>query len=105
MNVLVLNSGSSSLKFQLISTDLEHIKRNEDRRLCRGVVERIGGEAIVTVNVGDQPKHVFTEPLANLQAAVDFIVKWVASDESGIAEVENAADIHAVGNRVVHGGE
>jgi len=105
MNVLVLNSGSSSLKFQLIATDMEHIKRNEDRRLCRGVVERIGGEAIVTVNVGDQPKHVFTEPLANLQAAVDFIVKWVASDESGIAEVENAADIHAVGNRVVHGGE
>ena len=105
MNVLVLNSGSSSLKFQLIATDMEHIKRNEDRRLCRGAVERIGGEAIVTVSVGDQPKHVFTEPLANLQAAVDFIVKWVASGESGIAELQSAADIHAVGNRVVHGGE
>jgi len=104
-NVLVLNSGSSTLKFQLIATDLEHIKKNEDQRLCRGVVERIGGEAIVTVTVGDRPKHVFTEPIANLQAAVDFIVKWVASAESGIAEVQSAADIHAVGHRVVHGGE
>jgi acetate kinase len=105
MNVLVLNSGSSSLKFQLIATDLEHIQKNEDQRLCRGVVERLGGEAIITVTVGDQPKHVFTEPIANLQAAVDFIVKWVASEESGISEVQNAADIHAVGHRVVHGGE
>ena len=105
MNVLVLNSGSSSLKFQVIATDLEHIKRNEDQRLCRGVVERIGGEAIVTVSVGDQPKHVFAEPIANLQAAVEFIVKWVASKESEISQIQSVADIHAVGHRVVHGGE
>jgi len=105
MNVLVLNSGSSSLKFQLIATDLEHIKKNEDQRLCRGVVERIGGEAIVSVSVADQPKHVFVEPIANLPAAVDFIVKWVASEESGISQVQSAGDIHAVGHRVVHGGE
>lgn len=105
MNVLVLNSGSSSLKFQLIATDLEHIKKNEDQRLCRGVVERIGGEAIVTVTVGDQPKHVFSEPIPNLPAAVEFIVKWLASEESGITQVQNVADIHAVGHRVVHGGE
>jgi acetate kinase len=105
MNVLVLNSGSSTLKFQLIATDLAHIQKNEDRRLCRGVVERIGGEAIVTVNVGAQPRRVFTAPLANLQVAVDFIVKWTASEESGISEIHSAADIHAVGNRVVHGGE
>jgi acetate kinase len=105
MNVLVLNSGSSSLKFQLIATDLEHIQKNQDKRLCRGVVERIGGEAIVTVNIGDQPKRVFTEPIANLQAAVDFIVKWVVSEESGIPGLDNTADIHAAGHRVVHGGE
>jgi len=105
MNVLVLNSGSSSLKFQLIATDLEHIQKNEDKRLCRGVVERIGGEAIVTVSVGGQAKRVFSEPIANLAAAVEFIVKWVASEESGIAEVQDPADIHAAGHRVVHGGE
>ena len=43
MNVLVLNAGSSSLKFQVIATDLEHIQRDADERLCRGYVERIGG--------------------------------------------------------------
>ena len=36
MNVLVLNSGSSTLKFQLIATDLDRIKQNADERLCRG---------------------------------------------------------------------
>ena len=45
MNVLVLNSGSSSLKFQLISTDLGRIAQNKDDRLCRGHIEGIGGEA------------------------------------------------------------
>ncbi|MEO5929224.1 MAG: acetate kinase, partial [Candidatus Kapaibacterium sp.] len=42
MNVLVLNAGSSSLKFQLIDTDLDMIAGNRDRRLARGVIERIG---------------------------------------------------------------
>jgi acetate kinase len=105
MNVLVLNSGSSTLKFQLIATDLEQIQNNQDKRLCRGMVERIGGEAIVTVTVGDQPRRVFSEPIANLPGAVEFIVRWLSSDESGIAEVRHAGDIHAAGHRVVHGGE
>src|ERR671937_2356475 len=68
MNVLVLNCGSSSVKFQLIVTDLERIAQNADKRLARGTIERIGGEA-------------------------------------GITEVRSVADIHAVGHRVVHGGE
>ncbi len=54
MNVLVLNSGSSSLKFQVIATDLERIKQHKDDRLCRGEVERIGGEAIVTFQKGSE---------------------------------------------------
>jgi len=49
MNILVLNYGSSTLKFQLIATDLDRIEQNADERLCRGQVERIGGEAIITV--------------------------------------------------------
>lgn len=105
MNVLVLNSGSSSLKFQLIATDLDRIQKNEDQRLCRGVIERIGGEAIVTANVADRPRAVSTAPITNLAAALDFLVRWMASDESGIAAIQSAADIHAVGHRVVHGGE
>jgi len=105
MNVLVLNSGSSSLKFQLIVTDLEHIKKNEDRRLCRGVIERIGGEAIITASIGTQPRTVFTAPIADLAGALDFLVRWMASEQSGITEIQSATDIHAVGHRVVHGGE
>jgi acetate kinase len=105
MNVLVLNSGSSSLKFQLIVTDKERIRQNADRRLCKGDIERIGGEAIVTVQVGAQEKSVFTAPLINLAAALDFLVRWIVSEQSGVGEVQSAADIDAVGHRVVHGGE
>jgi acetate kinase len=105
MNVLVLNSGSSSLKFQLIATDLDRIKQNADQRLCKGMVERIGGEAIVTAQIGSKPRTVFTAALADLSAALDFLVRWIASESSGISEVQSVSDIHAVGNRVVHGGE
>ena len=42
MNVLVLNAGSSSVKFQLIATDLDRIEKNADERLARGEIERIG---------------------------------------------------------------
>jgi acetate kinase len=105
MNVLVLNSGSSTLKFQLITTDLDRIKQNADQRLCRGEVERIGGEAIVTVQTAKLPRSVFTASLSDLPAALDFLVRWIASESSGIAEVQSASDIHAVGHRVVHGGE
>ena len=45
MIVLVLNSGSSSLKFQVIDTDLEAIEKNADKSLAQGVIERIGSEA------------------------------------------------------------
>ena len=55
MRILVLNAGSSSLKFQLIDTDAEAIAESRDRRLARGVVERIGGPAIVTRAAGDAP--------------------------------------------------
>ncbi len=105
MNVLVLNSGSSSLKFQLIATDLERIQKNTDARLCRGVIERIGGEAIISATVGSKPRTVFTEPLANLSAALDFLVRWIVSEESSVSDIQSSSDIHAVGHRVVHGGE
>jgi acetate kinase len=105
MNVLVLNSGSSSLKFQLIATDRDRIHNNADVRICRGEIERIGGEAIVTVETNKSPKNKFTAPLANLSAALDYLIRWIASEDSGISEVQSAADIHAVGHRVVHGGE
>jgi acetate kinase len=105
MNVLVLNSGSSSLKFQLIATDKDRIQQNADQRLCKGEMERLGGEAIVSTQVGSQPKQVSTAPLIDLSAALDYLVRWIASEQSGIHEVQSLSDIHAVGHRIVHGGE
>jgi acetate kinase len=105
MNVLVLNAGSSTLKFQLIATDLDKSKQNADERLCRGQVERIGGEAIITVETRNGPRQKLTASLRDISAALEYLVRWIASDGSGITEVKTAADIHAAGHRVVHGGE
>ena len=105
MNVLVLNAGSSTLKFQLIETDLDRIKQNADERLGRGQVERIGGEAIITVQARNGPRQKFTAALHDISAALDYLVRWIASEKSGITEIQSSADIHAAGHRVVHGGE
>jgi acetate kinase len=104
MNVLVLNCGSSSVKFQLLSTDLEKIAGDADRRLAKGVLERIGGHALVTVEVeGKTTRH--DAPLRDHREAVDFILRWIVSPDSGLASVRALSDVHAVGHRVVHGGE
>jgi len=105
MNVFILNSGSSSLKFQIIATDLDRIKQHQDERICGGEVERIGGEAIVTFQKGADAKQKFTAPLRDISAALDYLIRYIASDKSGVAEIKSSADIHAVGHRVVHGGE
>lgn len=105
MNVLVLNAGSSSLKFQVIATDLDRIQQHRDERLCRGEVERIGGEAIVTIQKGKDARQKFTAPLRDMSAALDYVVRYITSDKAGIPGVKSSADINAVGHRVVHGGE
>jgi acetate kinase len=105
MNVLVLNAGSSSLKFQVIATDLERIRRDADELLCRGYVERIGGEAIITVETRNGPRQKVTAPVRNISAALDNVLRWLASEKSGVAEIRGLTDVHAVGHRVVHGGE
>jgi acetate kinase len=105
MNVLILNAGSSSLKFQVIATDLDRIKTATDERLCRGQVERIGGEAIVTVQNKNGPRRKLTAPIRDVAAALDYVLRWLASDTSEVAEIRSLGDLHAVGHRVVHGGE
>jgi acetate kinase len=105
MNVLVLNLGSSSVKFQVIATDLDRIKQFTDERLCRGEVEGVGGEAIIRIAHRENPAQTFTAPLRDNSAALDYVIRYLASDQSGIAEIKSTADIHAVGHRVVHGGE
>jgi acetate kinase len=105
MNVLVLNSGSSTLKFQLIGIDPGRIAQNEDTRLCRGQIERIGGEAIITVQTQQGQRQKFTASIPDISRALEYLLRWIASEASGITEVQAVADIHAVGHRVVHGGE
>lgn len=105
MNVLVLNCGSSSVKFQVIETDLEAIARNEDRKLARGMIERIGGESILSLQAeGSEPVRT-TAQLKDIRSAVSYISRWVCSPESNVEEITSVSDIHAVGHRVVHGGE
>ena len=105
MNILVLNCGSSSVKFQLIATDVERIERNTDKRLAHGHIERIGGESIITLQAEGRPPERSTAPLRETRAAVELVLRWACAEASGINEVKSVADIHAVGHRVVHGGE
>jgi acetate kinase len=105
MNILVLNCGSSTIKFQLIATSLEQISRNTDQRFAKGSIERVGGEAIITLHVAGKEPQRSTATLRDTRAAIDMIVRWACSPESGIAAVQSVADINAVGHRVVHGGE
>src|SRR5918999_4099757 len=104
MNVLVLNVGSSSLKFELIGTDAERIEANADTRLAGGAVERIGGEAVLSLSAQRGGAQRTVASLRNLAAAVEHVAAWLVSEDAdtGIASL---AEIDAVGHRVVHGGE
>lgn len=104
MHILVLNVGSSSVKFQLIDTDSEAIAAAKDRRLAGGQIERIGGEAIVSFAATDQRPTKSAVPIRDHAAAVEHIIKWLTSQESGVP-ISSVAEIDAVGHRVVHGGE
>jgi acetate kinase len=111
MNVLVLNSGSSSLKFQLIAvgqtvrngTVKNQATQANDERLCRGIIERIGGEAIITVQSPKGPKQKLTASLPDIRASLEYLLRWM--DESGVTKTRAVADIDAIGHRIVHGGE
>ena len=105
MNVLVLNCGSSSVKFQLIATDLERIAQNTDVRLAHGVIERVGGAGVITFTAEGKAPQRSAAPVRDTRAAVEMILRWAISDESGVSAVSSVADIQAVGHRVVHGGE
>lgn len=110
MNILVLNCGSSSVKFQLIHTNDELILNNSDYSLASGVVERVGSEALLTFRSISSSGEVLktlrtTAPVRTHQDAIDLVIKWIISSESHIEGVSSLADIQAVGHRVVHGGE
>ena len=106
MNILVLNAGSSSLRFQLIDTDEASIENGSDRRIARGHVERIGGEAILTLAADGQPARTITAPIRDHAAAVSHVIRWLTTSESeNTPPITRIAEIGAVGHRIVHGGE
>lgn len=104
MNVLVLNVGSSSVKFQLIGTDAERIEANRDTRLAGGAAERIGGEAVISLSARGQAARRTVTSLRNHAAAVEYVAAWLMSEEADVG-IASLAEIEAVGHRVVHGGE
>lgn len=105
MNVLVLNCGSSSLKFQIIATDIETIQQNADKCLAYGQIERIGGAAILSFSAIGKETERSAMPIKDIRTAIETVLRWVTSENSGIEGVYSIADIQAVGHRVVHGGE
>lgn len=104
MNVLVLNAGSASLKFQLIRTDQERIAGDSDERLARGTIERIGGEALLSFQSEGRASHRSAAPLRDHRAAVETVLRWLG-EETSVPGISGSRDIDAVGHRVAHGGE
>ena len=98
MNVLVLNCGSSSLKFLLVDAATES-------RLARGLVERIGGQALCTYEPRQGDVRKFAEPVRDHRAAVERVMRWLVRTGGDAGVIDSPGEIHAVGHRVVHGGE
>ncbi|HSK17559.1 MAG TPA: acetate kinase [Longimicrobiales bacterium] len=101
MNVLVLNAGSSSLKFEVIRTDQERIAADSDERLAGGVIDRIGGEALIRLEMAGKPPRKTAGAIRDHRAAVEAALRWLGDEETGAG----FRGIDAVGHRVVHGGE
>ena len=105
MNIFVLNCGSSSLKFQIIETDLELIKQDKDKMLAKGLIERVGSQAIITFQVEGKSPLKQAVPLRDHRAALNYAIKWITDPETQIPGIYNLEDIHAIGHRCVHGEE
>ena len=97
MKILVLNCGSSSLKYQLFNMDNESV-------LAQGIVERIGiNNSILTHKKGEGEKYKINIDLKNHKEALTKVLDLLTSKEQGVLKSLN--EIDAVGHRVVHGGE
>ena len=97
MNILVINCGSSSLKFQLINSESEEV-------IAKGLCERIGieGSCLVYTPQGGE-KQKTESPMADHTAAIKMVLDALTDEKTGV--VKDLAEIGAVGHRVVHGGE
>ena len=96
MKILVLNSGSSSLKYQVIDTETGEM-------LVKGNYERIGQSGSFLTHKVNGEKHKFEHPARNHERAIEFVMKRLTSDHYGI--FKSLDELDAIGHRVVHGGE
>ena len=96
MKILVLNSGSSSLKYQVIDTKTGEM-------LVKGYYERIGQIGAFLTHKVNGEKHHFEHPAKNHEKAIQFVMKRLTSDHYGV--FKSLDELDAIGHRVVHGGE
>ena len=96
MNVLVINCGSSSLKFQLINSDTEAV-------LAKGLCERIGIDGSLTYQPAGGEKKTEDKAMPTHTEAIQFVIDALTDADSGV--VKSLDEIGAVGHRLVHGGE
>ena len=96
MKILVINCGSSSLKYQLFNMETEEV-------MVKGLVERIGieGSRLVQKNNGDE--FVIEEAMQDHTQAVGHVFDALVDSENGV--IDSLNEIDAVGHRFVHGGE
>lgn len=96
MNVLVINCGSSSLKFQLINSETEAV-------LAKGLCERIGIDGRLTYQPTGGEKEVNNLAMPTHTEAIQFVIDALTNEKTGV--VKSLDEIGAVGHRLVHGGE
>jgi acetate kinase len=96
MKVLVINCGSSSLKYQLIDSDTEEL-------IAKGLCERIKVDGRLTHTTTGKEKYTIDVPMPDHNAAVKYVLDALLDPETGA--VSSLEEIGAVGHRVVHGGE
>ena len=94
MKILVINCGSSSLKYQLINMDNESV-------ICSGKYERIGEASFLTHKINGQ-KYVLQNPVNNHKEALNFSIKQLLNNEH--PAINSLKEITAIGHRMVHGG-
>ena len=96
LKILVINAGSSSLKYQLVDIDTNKV-------LARGLCERVGSKDAVRKHVVDDNEVLIEEPLADHTEALQLVIDSLFAGEEPV--LESLDEISAIGHRVVHGGE
>lgn len=96
MNVLVINCGSSSLKYQVIDSVSEQV-------LAKGLCERIGIDGRLTYQKAGLEKEITDSPMPTHKEAISLVLSALTNDKTGA--LKNLSEIGAVGHRIVHGGE